>query len=41
MPWYRVFMPFVGGFGVYREIIADVAEDGYRGFALMPAEELT
>ncbi|WP_316245468.1 NAD(P)/FAD-dependent oxidoreductase [Gordonia sp. OPL2] len=37
----RVFMPFVGGFGVYREIIADVAADGYRGFALMPAEELT
>lgn len=28
----RVFMPFVGGFGVYGQIIADVAADGYRGF---------
>lgn len=31
----RVFMPFVGGFGVYRQIIADVADDGYRGFDLL------
>lgn len=28
----RVFMPFVGGFGVYGEIIADVAAAGYKGF---------
>lgn len=28
----RVFMPFVGGFGVYREIITDVAAAGYKGF---------
>lgn len=28
----RVFMPFVGGFGVYREIIAEVAAAGYKGF---------
>jgi cation diffusion facilitator CzcD-associated flavoprotein CzcO len=28
----RVFMPFVGGFGVYGEIISDVAAAGYRGF---------
>ena len=31
----RVFMPFVGGFGVYGQIIADVAADGYRGFDLI------
>ncbi|WP_226995745.1 flavin-containing monooxygenase [Gordonia phthalatica] len=29
----RVFMPFVGGFGVYGEIINKVAADGYPGFA--------
>jgi cation diffusion facilitator CzcD-associated flavoprotein CzcO len=28
----RVFMPFIGGFGVYGEIIADVAAAGYKGF---------
>ncbi|NOP96969.1 NAD(P)/FAD-dependent oxidoreductase [Mycolicibacterium fortuitum] len=28
----RVFMPFVGGFGVYGAIIADVAAAGYKGF---------
>ncbi|WP_018177225.1 flavin-containing monooxygenase [Jongsikchunia kroppenstedtii] len=33
----RVFMPFVGGFGVYGEIIADVAQAGYKGFALLPS----
>ncbi|MGW2108122.1 flavin-containing monooxygenase [Streptomyces sp. NPDC001948] len=31
----RVFMPFIGGFGVYGEIIADVAASGYEGFALI------
>lgn len=31
----RVFMPFVGGFGVYGQIIADVAEAGYKGFDLI------
>lgn len=30
----RVFMPFVGGFGVYGEIIADVAAAGYKGFQI-------
>jgi cyclohexanone monooxygenase len=29
----RVFMPYVGGLGEYREICAKVAEEGYRGFA--------
>ena len=33
----RVFMPFVGGFGVYGEIIADVAAAGYKGFELIDA----
>ena len=31
----RVFMPFVGGFGVYGQIIADVAAAGYKGFELV------
>jgi cation diffusion facilitator CzcD-associated flavoprotein CzcO len=30
----RVFMPYVGGFGLYRELCAGVAADGYKGFAL-------
>ncbi|MDI3387542.1 NAD(P)/FAD-dependent oxidoreductase [Streptomyces sp. B-S-A8] len=32
----RVFMPFVGGFGAYGQIIADVAGSGYKGFELIP-----
>lgn len=28
----RVFMPFVGGMGVYRQFCDDVIADGYRGF---------
>ncbi len=30
----RVFMPYVGGFGLYRQLCADVAGDDYRGFRL-------
>jgi len=30
----RVFMPYIGGVGRYRQICADVATDGYRGFEL-------
>ncbi|MBA0047384.1 NAD(P)/FAD-dependent oxidoreductase [Mycobacteroides sp. LB1] len=30
----RVFMPFIGGFGVYGTICADVAASGYKGFIL-------
>ena len=30
----RVFMPYIGGVGAYREICDDVAAKGYRGFAL-------
>jgi cyclohexanone monooxygenase len=33
----RVFMPFVGGVGVYREICDDVVARGYDGFALTSA----
>ncbi|MFB6959025.1 flavin-containing monooxygenase [Streptomyces sp. NPDC056309] len=32
----RVFMPYVGGFGTYGQIIADVAASGYKGFDLIP-----
>jgi cyclohexanone monooxygenase len=31
----RVFMPFVGGFGAYGDIIEKVAADGYPGFELL------
>ncbi|MHC5260352.1 flavin-containing monooxygenase [Streptomyces sp. UC4497] len=30
----RIFMPYVGGVGPYRDICDAVAEDGYRGFTL-------
>jgi cyclohexanone monooxygenase len=33
----RVFLPYVGGVGVYREKCEDVAAKGYEGFALSPA----
>jgi len=32
----RVFMPYLGGLGRYRQICTDVAASGYRGFALTP-----
>ena len=31
----RVFMLFIGGFGVYLDICAEVAEAGYKGFSLV------
>jgi cation diffusion facilitator CzcD-associated flavoprotein CzcO len=31
----RVFMLFVGGFAVYNDICAEVADAGYKGFTLM------
>jgi len=34
----RVFMPYLGGFALYREICDGVASDGYRGFALTLAD---
>ena len=30
----RVFMPYVGGVGVYREICNDIAKSGYTGFRM-------
>lgn len=30
----QVFMPYIGGVGVYRQICNDVAQKGYEGFAL-------
>lgn len=35
----RNFMPFVGGFGVYGQIIADVAAAGYKGSSSSPPAE--
>jgi len=34
----RVFMPYIGGVGVYRQICNDVAARGYEGFLMAPAE---
>jgi len=34
----RVFMPFIGGVAMYREICDGVAADGYRGFRLGAAD---
>jgi cyclohexanone monooxygenase len=30
----RIFMPYIGGVGTYRQICADVAAKGYQGFTL-------
>jgi cation diffusion facilitator CzcD-associated flavoprotein CzcO len=35
----RVFLPYLGGVGVYRDLCADVAAKGYEGFVLRPARE--
>jgi cyclohexanone monooxygenase len=32
----RVFMPYIGGVGTYRQICDDVAAKGYTGFTLAP-----
>jgi cation diffusion facilitator CzcD-associated flavoprotein CzcO len=37
----RVFMPFAGGFGVYGQIIADIAAAGYKGFDLVSGRSIT
>ncbi|MEV3901002.1 NAD(P)/FAD-dependent oxidoreductase [Mycobacterium sp. NPDC050551] len=34
----RVFMLFIGGFGVYLDICAEVADAGYKGFALLKSD---
>jgi cyclohexanone monooxygenase len=33
----RIFMPYIGGVGVYRQICNDVAAKGYEGFAMAGA----
>jgi cation diffusion facilitator CzcD-associated flavoprotein CzcO len=33
----RVFMPYIGGVGTYRQKCREIAEQGYKGFALTPA----
>jgi cyclohexanone monooxygenase len=33
----RVFMPYIGGVGVYRRKCDEIAANGYEGFALTPA----
>jgi len=35
----RIFMPYIGGVGVYRRICDDVAAKGYEGFAMTAAEQ--
>jgi cation diffusion facilitator CzcD-associated flavoprotein CzcO len=37
----RVFMPYIGGVGVYREKCADVAAKGYEGFRLASRKQET
>jgi cyclohexanone monooxygenase len=34
----QIFMPYIGGVGVYRQICNDVAAKGYEGFAMTAAE---
>jgi cyclohexanone monooxygenase len=34
----RIFMPYIGGVGVYRQICNDVAAMGYEGFVMTAAE---
>ena len=35
----RIFMPYIGGVGPYRQICNDVAARGYEGFAMERAEQ--
>jgi cyclohexanone monooxygenase len=35
----RIFMPYIGGVGSYRQICDDVAAKGYEGFAMTGAEQ--
>jgi cation diffusion facilitator CzcD-associated flavoprotein CzcO len=32
----RIFMPYIGGVGVYRQTCDEVAANGYKGFSLQP-----
>jgi cyclohexanone monooxygenase len=35
----RIFMPYIGGVGAYRQICNDVAAKGYQGFKMTGAEQ--
>jgi cyclohexanone monooxygenase len=35
----QIFMPYIGGVGVYRQICNDVAAKGYKGFAMTAVEQ--
>jgi cyclohexanone monooxygenase len=35
----RIFMPYIGGVGVYRQICDDVAAKGYEGFVMTAAQQ--
>ena len=35
----RIFMPYIGGVGTYRQICNDVAAKGYEGFTIVRAEQ--
>ncbi len=35
----QIFMPYIGGVGVYRQICNNVAAKDYKGFAMMAAEQ--
>jgi cyclohexanone monooxygenase len=35
----QIFMPYIGGVGVYRQICSSVAAKGYKGFAMAAAEQ--
>jgi cyclohexanone monooxygenase len=35
----QIFMPYIGGVGVYRQICNNVATKGYKGFVMMAAEQ--
>jgi cyclohexanone monooxygenase len=35
----RIFMPYIGGVGPYRQICNDVAAKGYEGFEMTPGEQ--
>jgi cyclohexanone monooxygenase len=36
----RIFMPYIGGVGAYRQICNDVAANGYEGFVMTASERL-
>ena len=36
----RIFMPYIGGVGTYRQICNAVAAKGYEGFVMTAAERM-